>query len=1291
MAFNAGTIAAQFKLDTKSVTKSMKGISEQIRNAFGGNAQRNMGNVSDGLRNIENGAKNATRHLKDVERIIGGIAVSQGFYRMAGQIEQAAQSLFTFMGDMEKAQIAFETFLGSEDRAKGFIYTMKDFAAETSFATDQALHLSKQLMAAQFDPAEVRNIMEILNDASSVSGASPEVIDRVVYAMNQMKTKGKVMAEEMRQLANANIPIYRIMSEQLGIAKEEIMDIGDLNIDGDLGVRALLRGLEQEYKGTAKRIARTVPGLIANIKDNLLFLGEGLFQGPYAGLRDVLSKFQDTLDEMRELMANGGFGAVFEKLFPPSVANDIRTALDSVRAIGKGFIDLAKALQPVAAVIGSGVAKAFATLGPIIAVHVQYLAKFINAAIEAVPPLKYLAAAIVSLTVGFAAGRALMFLWRITGMGLIAATVAKAVTLLGTAINYLTMALTKNKITAAIMIIATALLGIALSSKVVVKWLDNVMAKINQLAGINGKDVLKPEDMDLEKLAAEFNKGATGADNLNEAIEESGEKAEEAGKKFKKYILSFDEVFQVPDQEDDDDDDKGPKVPDFKVPDLTAEIEDSLPDSLELPPFEMPDLPEIIFGKNLDKFRWPEFPKWTWPQFEFAWPALPVWTWPAIPAFDWPALPKWEWPPLPQWEVPPLPIPEWVLKPIPVPQLGPVLDPVIAWLKEWAADLQLQWEGAWNPLRSPVNIPIPGIGPALEGVLKELQEWGKQVQEKWGDAWRPSPQPLINVLPQVQTAWENLKGVFTGGLGLVAVGASEGFKTLGTTISNFASSGWQSLKQMGTDMVTNWNTSMGQLKSAWSDFSEWFSSGWSTALTAAGEFFADLGSAIWEGLQLAWQSVKDGLSAVGEWMGEHWKEIVAGLALVIIGAIALFFAPISGAVAGAAGTITVGVQAAIAGIGAALLAIGALWDDGREAVIKWGKDTYETVSTWATDTWTKFSDWSKDTYETVSTWASDTWTSFTNWTKDVGTDIGKWATDTGSKISTWASSTAESVGKWAGDVKGWLSDVWSTGTEKVGSLADTAISKFKSWTEDASTKVSTFKDNFGNWMGELPGKMTAGIQSIPSLFTGIMNKLPAPVKTALDNGLKFFKNLPGNMKTAITNLPTRFKEVLDELPKKVPSVITTIVKAFADLPNKIWNAIKSIPSKIAEVFGNIKLPSFSSVGDGVKATFSKIGNIAGFADGGIIDKDSIVRVGEGGRREAIVPLDNYTAMQPFADAVAQRIGNVQPAQQQTSQSVDTLRPLYVGTLIADERGLKELYRKMEVIELGEQRRGGRPN
>ena len=68
-------------------------------------------------------------------------------------------------------------------------------------------------------------------------------------------------------------------------------------------------------------------------------------------------------------------------------------------------------------------------------------------------------------------------------------------------------------------------------------------------------------------------------------------------------------------------------------------------------------------------------------------------------------------------------------------------------------------------------------------------------------------------------------------------------------------------------------------------------------------------------------------------------------------------------------------------------------------------------------------------------------------------------------------------------------------------------------------------------------------------------------------------------------------------------------------------------------------------------------------------------------------------MQPFVDAIANGItASLMPIVASTSNNSNNqgqLQPLYVGTLIADERSLKELNRKMQVIQLQENNRRGR--
>ena len=83
---------------------------------------------------------------------------------------------------------------------------------------------------------------------------------------------------------------------------------------------------------------------------------------------------------------------------------------------------------------------------------------------------------------------------------------------------------------------------------------------------------------------------------------------------------------------------------------------------------------------------------------------------------------------------------------------------------------------------------------------------------------------------------------------------------------------------------------------------------------------------------------------------------------------------------------------------------------------------------------------------------------------------------------------------------------------------------------------------------------------------------------------------------------------------------------------------------------------------------------------------------EGNKAEAIIPLENNRAMQPCVDAVAggllQSLAPTLLQANNSSNSTSGLPPMYVGTLIADERGLKQLSKKLELIQVQENARRG---
>lgn len=1150
MALNVGNITAALKLDTTHFTKALKDTQRALDNAFGKSAQRNVDATNNNLNKM-------TGHLKDVERIVGGIMVSQAFYGMALEIKNASAAMFEFMNNMEKAQVAMEYFLGSSDKADAFIYNMKDFAASTAFSTEQALELSKRLMGAGFKPGNVRPIMETLNDAANATGTTREEMDRIVLAMTQVVTQGKIMGQEIRQFANANIPIYQILREELNLAKEDLARIGDLNIPGEVAVAAILRGFEKRYAGAAERIANTMGGMIDTIRDDALILGESLFEYPYKQLEKFVRKIRDFMEEARDIVHRGGIGALFESMFSPGVQQNLRLVIAGLQSLGRSLGVLASTAGPAIAYIFDRLIAGFAFAIQPIAILARYIAYATQAAFQAVPALKYLLAAIISLTVASVVGRILLLLWKVTGIGLIANTVAAAVVNLTRAIRGLMLVITRNPVVMAVLALVAGLLWLASKAEFTRRIIAALHAQILKLAGIDVGEILQPDYSDqfnLDDLNLPFTDFddqlediKDGLDGVGEGAENAGDKAEEAGKKMKdSFLASFDEVYQVPEKDDSGGKDDGGGGGGGNgggggIGDIGGggSIYDNLP-----------DLP--------GKIKLPEF---------------------EVPEIDWPPLPRWlthtniikiEFPPLPPFGAEATAI-EFAINQIleALKGLAGGFQPVADWLGQ----LPKQFQGAFSDILRTVgefgiNFPpafVPRMKEGFDKSLEDAKNYGGALGGALGKSWD-------SLLDDVK----GYGGAFGGAMGRVWDNALNDAKSWGAGL----------LYNMGK----YFNETVSSVKSWGTEFG----TGFMDAIKHIGEVWGE-----------RWQTVKEKIS-------DSFKDMWDG-------------AKNNDAVRALFGDLDVSLPAFIAGV---LAAVGKMF--------------------------------------------SDLIPNLSGKMKDLPGALSKPFSGLSGSVSKVVSDVTAHVGKIPGNIK--------TKLTTVGTNLWTPFSKI-------SGSVSKIPTNVRTYMGRIPGYIKSKLSGVGTRLWSPFSKISGSVSKIPNNIRTYMGRIPGYIKSRLSSVPSRLSSPFSGAGRFGSRAVDAMVKPFKSLPNKIKTSIASIPSKISEVLGKIKIPSFSTVGSKVKTTFSNLKSIAGFETGGIIDKDSIVRVGEKGKREAIVPLENKTAMAPFADAVAARIleenGSSGGSSGGSSQPV-----LHVGTLIADDRGLRELYRRFQVVSKDERMRGG---
>ncbi|MBQ9128036.1 MAG: tape measure protein, partial [Thermoguttaceae bacterium] len=142
----------------------------------------------------------------------------------------------------------------------------------------------------------------------SAMGKGEEGIDSVTRALGQMRSTGRVNAQDMMQLTSVGIKAWDYLAKGMGKSVAEVRKMSENGeIDANTAIKHIMSGLN-EFDGMMDKMSnRTVKGLWSNIKDTfqqsiILDWGEGLQKGAINGL----SEFKKWLDNIDPLLEKAG-------------------------------------------------------------------------------------------------------------------------------------------------------------------------------------------------------------------------------------------------------------------------------------------------------------------------------------------------------------------------------------------------------------------------------------------------------------------------------------------------------------------------------------------------------------------------------------------------------------------------------------------------------------------------------------------------------------------------------------------------------------------------------------------------------------------------------------------------------------------------------------------------------------------------------------------------------------------------------------------------------------------------
>jgi len=244
----------------------------------------------------------STKRLAAALGIGGGLGITAG-------MAAVGRSAISLAADLEQAQIAFSTMLGSAQKADAFLRDLANFAASTPFQFHDLQDAARRMLAYGFEASKVLPIMTSLGNAVAALGGGSEMINRVILAIGQMRAKGRVAGEEMRQLAETGLPVWDLLAAKIGVSIPEAMKAVEKGaVDAETGIAALIEGLDARFTGAMERQSKTIAGLWSTAKDNISLtlteIGKQLITT--FDLSGRMQGFVQFLDRIRAAFESGG-------------------------------------------------------------------------------------------------------------------------------------------------------------------------------------------------------------------------------------------------------------------------------------------------------------------------------------------------------------------------------------------------------------------------------------------------------------------------------------------------------------------------------------------------------------------------------------------------------------------------------------------------------------------------------------------------------------------------------------------------------------------------------------------------------------------------------------------------------------------------------------------------------------------------------------------------------------------------------------------------------------------------
>ena len=338
MAKNVGTFSLylDLQIDTKNAIRRLQGVESELRGQinriFAGFNKDNLGSrLESSLQNTFGktttvlGNTGQAAGLSFGNAVLAGVTSILTSAAVLGIVDKAFSGVkdfftkaFTSGIETEKQGIAFRVLLGDPEKAKQLFRDINNLAVKTPFDISDLRDITKRLLGYGFALEEVVGVTKMLGDVAAGTGGDLKLLAK---AYGQVRTLGKVYAEELNQFAEQGVALRELLAKNRGITVQQLvkgMDTGKIVITFEEFKKVFEDLYKSKFMNLMAEQADTLGGRLQNLSETLSLVGQeiigidtltgrvkegSLFDLISRGLLKLLDFLRENSDKIQEFLS----------------------------------------------------------------------------------------------------------------------------------------------------------------------------------------------------------------------------------------------------------------------------------------------------------------------------------------------------------------------------------------------------------------------------------------------------------------------------------------------------------------------------------------------------------------------------------------------------------------------------------------------------------------------------------------------------------------------------------------------------------------------------------------------------------------------------------------------------------------------------------------------------------------------------------------------------------------------------------------------------------------------------